>query len=195
MIIHNLKIEKKYLLSKQRVELIFIKQIYRHSKTACFIIIGFLLAYIYINFKWGVVATPILQFGMYSTPFYVNDTVEVYVVEANGKIINGSQLSFVERDIVQLFLYNYERQEAVNQNAYYTMHKYFEMAGLGRLMDYNRYNNHISDIEFTKWYKQKLEKIIHEPVHTLAVYKQNYIWHQNSFQTSDSPVKLTFIVP
>ena len=170
----------------------FLKELYRYSKTGCFMVIAFLLAFIYINVKWGVVATPVLQFGMYSAPFHIKDTQEVYMVEANKKLINCGELSFTEGDIVQIFLHDYERQQAVNAAVYTTMHNY---PGLSGLMNYSNFTNHITDTVFTRWYKRKLEKIIHETVDSLSVFKQEFVWQLNELQPSGTPTKLNFIVP
>ena len=173
----------------------FIRDLYRHNKAGCIIVIAFLLTYIYINFKWGVVATPVMQYGMYSSPFHIKDTQEVYQVEANKKIINSGGLSFVDRDIVQLYLFDYERQGLVNGAVYNTMRKYFRYTGLSGLMNVDKYMNHLSDTLFTQWYKQKLEKIINEHIISLAVFKQHFVWQQDRMQPTDSLTKLNFIVP
>ena len=170
----------------------FFKKLYRYNKTGCFVVIVFLLAYIYINAKWGVVATPVLQFGMYSSPFHIKDTQEIYMVKANQKMINCAELSFNDRDIVQLFLHDYERQLPVNTAVYNTMHNY---SGLQSLMSYKNFTNHISDTAFTHWYKRKLERIIGEPIDLLSVFKQDLVWQLNGLQASGTPIKINFIVP
>ncbi len=170
----------------------FFKELYRHSRAGCFIVAVFLLAYIYINAKWGVVATPVLQFGMYSSPFHTKDTQEVYMVKANEKMINCAELSFSECDIVQLFLHDYERQLSVNTAVYNTMHNY---PGLHSLMSYKNFTNQVTDKVFTSWYKQKMEKIIGEPIDSLSVFKQDLVWQQNRLQASGTPTKINFIVP
>ena len=152
---------------------------------------AFLLAWFYINIKWGVVATPVMQYGMYSAPFHIKDTQEVYQVEANKKIINCGRLSFVDCDIVQLYLYDYERQQLVNKAVYNTMRKYIPFMGLNAGI----YINHVSDSAFTRWYKLKLEKMIGEDIFSLVVFKQRFVWQQDRMQSTDSLTKLNFIVP
>ncbi len=170
----------------------FLKELYKHSKTGCFIVVAFLLAFIYINFKWGVVAAPVFQYGMYSSPFHIKDTQEVYRVTINQKTINCGELSFVDRDIIQLSLDDYRRHTAVNATVYHTMHRFL---GFTSLMNYDKYNDHLCDSVFTSWYKSKLEKITGYPVDSLSVFKQDYVWQQNSLQPVCTPIKLNFIVP
>ena len=173
----------------------FLKNLYRHSKTGCFIVLSFLLVYIIINVKWGMIATPVYQFGMYSTPFHIGDTQEVFLVKVNNRIINCGELSFVDRDIVQLYPANYEKQGRANLAVYLTMNKYLYLAVKTGLMSREKYSNRVTDTAFTDWYKQKLEKILREPVDSYSVFLQHYTWQQNGLQPAGSPVKSTFIVP
>ncbi len=172
----------------------FIKKLYQYSKILCISTIVFLLVFIYINYKWGITATPVLQYGMFSTPFYIKDTQTVYRIEANGKMINNAVISLIDRDIIQISLENYERQRPVNTSAYTTMKKYISYIGLGSFMNSEKFTNSISDSEFTNWYKLKLEKIIKQPIKSLAVYKQQFIWQATMPEPIDSPSKLTCIV-
>ena len=173
----------------------FLTKLYRHSKMGFLIVIVFLFAFVYINYKWGVVATPIYQYGMYSAPFHIRDTQEVYLVRVNGKVVDCGKLSFADRDIVQLYLSNYEKQARVNEVVYRTMNKYLNFTrSIGA--DYSsKFCNNISDTVFTSWYRAKLEKIINKRVDSMSVYKVYYTWQENHLRAIDSPLKLTFIVP
>lgn len=158
----------------------------------CFVVVGFLLIFIYINFKWGIVAAPFFQYGMYSSPFHIKDTQEVYQVAINKKVINCAELSFADRDIIQLSLDDYARHAAINEAVYNTMHKFLGFTGQ---MDQPKYSDHLSDAAFTNWYKSKLKKITGAPVDSLSVSKQYYRWQQNSLQPFGISIKLNFIVP
>jgi len=138
------------------------------------------------------VATPVLQYGMFSAPVHVGDTQQVYVIVANNKAVNSGALSFMGNDILQISLSDYEKQAFVNASVYNTMHKFLGFTGL---MDESKYSNHLTDAEFTKWYKTKLEKITGSSVDSLSVYKQYFSWQQNSLQPIGTPIKLSFIVP
>ena len=170
----------------------FLKELYRYSKAGCFVIIVFLLTFIYINFKWGIVATPVLQYGMFSAPIHVSDTQQVYILEANNKPVDCNGLSFADRDILQISLTDYEKQAVVNEYVFNTMHRFLGFTGL---MDQDKYSNHLTDAGFTKWYKTKLEKITGNSADSLAIYKQYFLWQQNNLQPVGPPIKLAFIVP
>ena len=170
----------------------FLKELYKYSKAACFIVIAFILSFIYIFIKWGIVATPVLQYGMYSAPVQISDTQEVYMITINNKHVNWGALSFMDRDILQVSLADYERQAIGNSSVYNTMHKFLGFTGM---MDEDKYSNHLTDAEFTKWFKTKLEKITGISVDSLSVYKQYYLWQQDKLQPVGSPIKSPFIVP
>ena len=173
----------------------FLKKLYRHSKPGFCFVIGFLLAFLVINYKWGVIATPVFQFGMYSTPFHITDTQEVYQLKVNEEIINCSDLSFMDRDIVQLYPANYAKQERANLAVYLTMKKFLVVAVRARLMNIEKFSNRIQDSTFTTWYRLQLEKILKKRVDSFSLSLQHFTWQHNEFQMTGSPVKSNFIVP
>ena len=170
----------------------FLKELYKYSKTGFFIAVTFLLAFIYTFIKWGTVATPVLHYGMYSAPVHVSDTQKVYLIAINNKPVSPGTFSFMDRDILQVSLSDYERQAAVNSSVYNTMHKFL---GFTQLMDKDKYSNHLTDAEFTRWYKTKLEKITGNSVDSFSVHKQYFLWQQDDLRPLGTPIKLPFIVP
>jgi len=173
----------------------FIKKLYRYSKGMFITFIVFVMAFVVINYKWGMVATPILQYGMFSGVFHTKDTQTVYIVEANHKLINNGKISFTNRDIIQIYIDNYLRYKAVNWSAYNTMKKYIGYAGLSSFMTTDKFTAVISDTTFTNWYRSKMETITGEPITSLAVYQQHFVWEDTTLTAIDAPSKLTCIVP
>jgi hypothetical protein len=173
----------------------FITKLYTHSKIGCFAFISFIMAFIFINYKWGVVATPVLQYGMFSGKAYLKDTQAIYIIEANHKIIDCTMISLTERDILQVYPDYYEKQNAINQTTYTTMKKYMRYSGLSGLMNIDKFTNKITDSVFTNWYKLKVKKIINEPVLSLSVFKQHFLWKNRRLEPIDTPLKLSYIVP
>ena len=159
----------------------------------CFLFVAFIILFGLINYKWGVVATPVLQYGMYSSPLYTKDTQTVYIIEADKKIINSAEISLTERDILQIFPDNYEREKLVNEAAYVTMKKYISYTGLVGDMSYDKYSNEVTDSIFSNWYKTKVEKITGNQVQSLSVYKQHFVWKQKKLEPIDTITKLTYI--
>jgi len=164
----------------------FVKKLYQYNKQGCLVFVVFIAAFLFINYKWGITATPILQYGMYSSPVYIKDTQTTYVVIADNEIVDCSKLSFVNRDIVQLYPANYEKHKAINENVFGAFKKY-------KLGSIN--NDGVTDSIFTKWYRSKLETILDKPIHSLQVYRQSFLWTDGALQPIDSPYKLQSIVP
>ena len=173
----------------------FIKNLYQYSKVMFFAFFLFVLTFIIINFKWGMVATPVLQYGMFAGVFHVKDTQTVYFVEANHKLINNGEISFTNRDIIQVYIDSYLRSKEVNWSAYNTMKKYIGYVGLSSLMTNDKYTAAITDTTFTNWYRSKMEGIIGEPIQSLIVYQQHFVWQDTALAAIDAPSKLTCIVP
>lgn len=170
----------------------FIRKLYQYNKTACRLFIAFIAAFAFINYKWGITAAPILQFGMFSSPMYLKDTQTVYLVVADGERIDCSKLSLTNRDIIQIYPADYLRSKEVNVAVYNTMQPYIGFTGL---MQLDKYNPKVSDSSFTNWYKQKVQAILKKRVDSLQVFKQDFIWQGNSLQPIGSPYKLLCIVP
>jgi hypothetical protein len=173
----------------------FIKNLYQYSKAMFLAFTLFVLAFIFINYKWGMVATPVLQYGMFSGVFHVKDTQTVYIVEANHKLINNGEISFTNRDIIQVYIDNYQRYKAVNWSVYNTMKKYIGYTGLSSFMNAGKYTAAISNTVFTNWYRSKMEAITGEPIVSLVVYRQHFVWQDTALTAIDVPSKLTCIVP
>jgi hypothetical protein len=173
----------------------FLKDLYHYSKAMFVAFTVFILAFVVINYKWGAVATPVLQYGMFSGVFHTKDTQTVYIVEANHELINNGKISFTNRDIIQVYIDNYQRYKEVNLSAYNTMKKYIGYAGLSSFMNTDKFTPLISDTTFTTWYRSKMEAIAGEQITTLNVYQQHFVWHDTALVAIDAPSKLTCIVP
>ena len=170
----------------------FIKKLYQFNKAACYLFMAFITAFAFINYKWGITATPILQYGMFSSPMYLKDTQTVYVVVADGETIDCSGSSLTNRDILQLYPANYLDSKSIHTAVFNTMQPYIGFTGL---MQLDKYNPNLTDSSFTNWYKQKVQAILKKRVDSLQVFKQDFVWQGNTLQPIGSPYKLRCIVP
>lgn len=168
----------------------FIKKLYQYNKALCVFFVSGALLFLFINFKWGVVATPMLQFGMYSSIFHVKDTQVVYKVEVNDNIIRNADVSLTNRDVLQVFPDYYEKQASVNEATYATIKKYISYTGLAGFMKKSNYQNDINDSMFVHWYKTKVESITGNPVHSLKLTRQNFVWNGDSLEPIGTASKL-----
>jgi hypothetical protein len=172
----------------------FLKQLYHFNRWLflCFAI--FLLAMAFINYKWGMVATPIQQYGMYSAKVYTSDTQKVFQLNVNGKPIDFSKYSLTDRDMMQIPINDFERQAAVNNQAYTTMKSLFNKIGLGRLMPEQKFTNSTTNQQFTVWYKKQLEKRLGYAVDSLSVFDEHYVWQKDQLTRIGQPEKSPVIV-
>jgi hypothetical protein len=159
----------------------------------CFVFVAFIMAFIFVNYKWG--GTPLLQYGMYSGEVYLKDIQTIYIIEANHKIIDCARFSLIERDMLQVYLDFYEKQNTVNQAVYTTMKKYMRYLGLSGLMSVDKFTSNITDSVVTNWYKLKVKKIINEAILFLSLFKQHFLWQETRPVPIDNPLKLSYIVP
>jgi len=173
----------------------FIQHLYRDHKWLCFATIGFLLLYGYLNYKWGMTATPVQLYGMYSGKHYVNDPQEIFLTEANGVVIRDADLSITDRDFLQSFPRYYHDQEAINANVWGTMRHYFQAAGMATEQQAYKFRNEMDDRQFNAWYLRKVAGIIHKPVTTLTIYRQQVAWKDDALVAINTPVKERVIVP
>ena len=171
----------------------FFKKLYGYNKSFCLAVVVFLMAYFYLNYKWGLIATPIQQYGMFSGKQFLKDTFTVYTVIANGKSINETEISQIERDAIQSYPEYYKKQEVNNEVVFHTLKKYFEYAGISMENQRYKYRNAINDSQFKYWFKSRIEKIPNEPMLNPVVYRQKLIWENNSLKAIDTPIKFSFI--
>lgn len=169
----------------------FVARLYKYSKTACIAFLTFILLFIFINYKWGAVATPIYQYGMFSTKFYMKDTQVVFKIYTNDKLLDITAYHFAERDMLLVSLENYMKQANVNTSIYNTMNK---IPVLNKLMKPQRYTNNISDTIFTAWYKGLLQQVTGKPVDKLEIYRQKVVWYNGNLNEVTAPQKIAFIV-
>lgn len=168
----------------------FLVKLYKFNKVLFGLFSVFILVFIVINYKWGTVATPVLQYGMYSSVFSMKDTQTVYLVKADGQSINNAGISLTNRDILQIYPDTYARQAQVNKDVYAIMERYFGYAGLSSLMHYDRFHNTISDNLFISWYKTQAEKITGKKINNLVIYQQHFTWQGSRLQPIDTAIKL-----
>jgi hypothetical protein len=169
----------------------FLTQLYQYSKTLCLAFIAFILVFIVVNYKWGAVATPVYQYGMFSTKFYMKDTQVVFKIYANDKLLDITAYHFAERDMLLVSLENYMKQEKVNGSIYTSMSK---IPVLNQLMNPELYSNNIPDTIFTAWYKGLLQKVTGNTADKLEIYRQKVIWNNGNLREVTAPQKLSFIV-
>lgn len=165
----------------------FLKKLYYYSKPAFFGFIGFLAVFAFLNYKWGMVAAPIYQFGMYSEPMNRRDTQTVYQIYINKKPVKLAQFTFTERDILLISLENYQKSFQVNESVYLTMNRILSKAGVGKLMKREVYVKDTAHTQFNDWYKKLLQEKMGYPVTSALVTRSLYSYERTGFKQISQP--------
>ena len=172
----------------------FIKKLWYFNKKAALLFLMFIILWGYLNIKQSAVATPILQYGMFSGPYHLKDTQNVLHIYLNDKIIDFTKYSMSERDRLQVALEYYLVQNANNERVYTTMKRILSKVGIGNWMTEEVYTSKLTDEDFTKWYKKIIESISGEKVIKLAAYYQKYTWQSGQLIAVTAPLKINCIV-
>lgn len=171
----------------------FLKELYQYNKLLFAALALFIISMAFINYKWGVVATPIQQYGMYSQRQYFSDTQKVYQLYVNGQKLNLSDFSLVERDMMQIPIDYFGRQEYINSQAFITMRSVFAKLKLDGLLQEKNFVNNTSNLQFYTWFKELVQKNIGNPVAQLEVFEEHYIWNKTKLELTGQPKKITIL--
>lgn len=171
----------------------FIKQLYQHSKTMFFCFLSFMILFVVINYKWGLVAMPVLQYGMYSGKHFLKDTLSFYTVSVNDKPLNSAVMSQGDIDNIQSYLDTYLLYQESNKVTYHSMRKYIAYVGLESFANHCKYNVVVSDASFYKWFRNKMEKVAGVPVHQLSANRQLLTWTGTTLQPAGPAFKIPLV--
>jgi len=170
----------------------FLKKLYLHNKLLFLATVLFMMAYAYLNYQWGLSATPVQLYGMYSGKFKTGDTISLYHVIANGKRVNDASLDIIDRDLLQTFPEIQQTERSVNKQVYQTFARYFQRIVFDARSNEYKFQNHISDSIRYNWYKNKVATMLHEELQSLDIYQQHFTWKNDKLEPTDNPVKLNF---
>ncbi len=171
----------------------FITSLYKGNKVVFGFFSAFIISFILINYKWGAIATPVQQYGMYSELFHRSDTQTVVQVYLNDQLLDYSSYSIAARDMIGTYPEMFVKQGKINEAVYTTMHSLLSRLAAGNLMKKELYTNATGSGEFTNWYKGLMEKITHQKIDKLEWYSQQYVWNGRVLEPLGSPVKMTGI--
>jgi hypothetical protein len=171
----------------------FLSKLYKYNKALFIAFLLFIVSFVYINFKWGVVAAPVFQYGMFSGVHRSQDPQTIYTVIADGKNVDLTTLSFEQRDLLvqQLALYNKHRE--INASVANVMQFTAQLISGDRWE--NIYQPVFNDTIFSAWYKQKLHRATSLPCTTVEVFRQTFQYTHKDFRPISYKEKLMFIVP
>ena len=156
----------------------YLKKLYFYDKKIFFLFIIYFVSFLYINFKSGLIVSPIMQYGMYSSMTKISDTISINRVYVNDTILDFSQLSMADRDVIDVSLDNFYSEKINNRNVYTTIKR---VTKADKIMQEKVYLNSITDQVFYNWYQTLLENILNRKIDNIKILKQKYVWKNDVF--------------
>ena len=172
----------------------FLKYLYANSKTRFVLFMIITASFIFLNIKWGAVATPLYQYGMFSGRMYPADTQKIYHIYVNDKLVDLNTITQAKKDLLFITLEKFEKEKEINDLVFISMQKIFSYAGVGSFMKENNYKNNIPDQLFAHYYQKLLQDVLDYHIVKTSIYSQLYRWHSGKFLPASSPEKLPFFV-
>ncbi|HRD57838.1 MAG TPA: hypothetical protein PK504_07295 [Ferruginibacter sp.] len=156
----------------------FLKQLYQYNKYWVAVFLCFLFFFFYINYKWGVVATPVYQYGMFSGKYRIKDTVTIYKIILDDKELKPAKIHFTTKDMLFTMLEKYENYKASPMQVYKTMQAVVSKFGLSNVVSADKYKQNLRDSLFTKW----LLEYFKSGASKVQIIHQKYLWQQNNLK-------------
>lgn len=168
----------------------FCKKLYQHSKGLFWIFISFLFAFVFLNYKWGVVATPVYQYGMYSGPMYLSDTLHLMQVNINGKKLNMGEYPFASKDKMLVMPDKYLKSLHQNKAIQQSLQRIFTPVGMASLFNSDKYVQQVPPQLFMQWYRSQLQRFIHEEINAIEILQQDYLRQATHLVPLGTPQKI-----
>lgn len=161
----------------------FLKQLYHYNKYGFTVFVLFIVTFIYLNVKWGFVATPVYQYGMFSGRYAVNDTQQVIHFYTGSERIPVEKLHFSDRDMLFTMIEKYEKQKTQNPLLYNTIDGIYAKFGLRSLVKASAYTNNTTNTDFMRWLAFFFDyKINNSDRYSLTYDRQLYQWQHGKMQ-------------
>lgn len=170
----------------------FLTNLFHYNKVLCAALIIYLIFFLVINYKQGAVIAPVYQFGMYSSKMYLQDTLSVYSLTVNGKLLSLSNLSYPERDLVISIPESYQRSKTLNPAVLKEMKKIASQTYLNNLLTIGKYENQINDTIFSNRYEHTVSSFFHINGAAIKMFTQKYVWDKDSVKAVGSPQNFIF---
>jgi hypothetical protein len=156
--------------------------------------IAFVVGQLFINYKHGVVASPLFHYGMYSEVMKTHNSYGVFEVVANGKVLAGKDFTPQQWDKILVPLRYYAQLNNVSNKLFYTDIKRL-MNAAHLAPNEQQYAQECDAGKFMAWYKPYLSKIVNRPVENLNVRYRLYAYKEKRLAPTDSLLTLSQLCP
>lgn len=166
----------------------YLKKLYRHSKIACIILVAGCIVQLVIFYKQGAVATPFLNYGMYSEKISPREDYVVYKIYTDGKLLEGNDFSIQDWDKLYLPLYMYLSKDTVNNEMVLVQNRLLSKLHAPLIAADNTLftNRDFDDAEFLQWYRNYVASVVNENIQQILIVKQQYTWNKKYLHPADS---------
>ena len=162
----------------------FLKQVYKHNKWLCLVMILFIAGQLFVNFKRGMVVSPFFHYGMYSHRINVEKGYPVVEVTVNGKQLRGQDFTAQQWDKILLpiqYHSNIGRSNRLYENEVKRL--------LGRLhisANEKDFLQKCNEESFENWYTVYLASFVGQPVQQLQINERMFAFNGQTLIPTDS---------
>jgi len=159
------------------------------------LLIGFIIIQVGVDLAHSVTAFPFVHYGMFSEAFGRPDTLAVYAVTVNGKLLQASDFRVYRWDMIQSPLTASETQ-ALSRDFAFDREKMAEglrwvgMSGVFTAIAPRITNDTSVAASFPAWYRQYLSGLLGYPVHHLRVEKVWYRWRAGQMRPYSTEIRI-----
>lgn len=139
-------------------------------------IIFFIAAQLFINYKRGTVCSPFFHYGMYSDVIKPASNYIIPEVYVNGERLAVKDFSPSQWDNIMQPLIRFNDQQKWNSMLWHN-----DIRRIMPFTDSLKFVNNISKETFKNWYTQQLENITSKKVNELNIFFTDYTFNGISF--------------
>jgi hypothetical protein len=144
------------------------------------LLIAFFVIQVLFDLGHSVTALPFVHYGMFSESFAPPDSLVVFEVSLDGRLLDAHDFRIYHWDMIQNPLVAFDRQTGSRDYAFdkERLRSGLHFIGAGSLYSLlasNLDNAPTVAERFPGWYKSYLSRLIRQPIHTLRVDK---VWYR-----------------
>jgi hypothetical protein len=150
-------------------------------------VIAFFVLQIGIDLAHSVTLFPFVHYGMYSQSFPPQDSLEVFEVRADGRLLSPSSFRIYRWDMIQTPLIAFDKWKNTADFAFDRMKLQEYMERTGTVSLYRSFEPRLPNApdlltRFPAWYKRHLAGLLGHPITTLSVDKSWYRYTNGQIQ-------------
>ncbi|MBC7652346.1 MAG: hypothetical protein H7101_11415 [Deinococcales bacterium] len=154
----------------------YLKQLYQHNKLWCGIVVFFIVAQLVINYKKSFVVTPLYHYGMFSSSVLQPDSLQIFEVEINGKLLQPLDFTPQQWDKIILplnYFYN-TKSDTLWRKVCRSVFKITNTTSLAA-----NYSIQLNINNFYTWYQTQLQQILPNKIVSVRIFSATAVNKSN----------------